>query len=295
MRPMIQPLSRGGRRAALAAVLLLPACDRLLPARPPVRLPAAQETAPPPQPPAPPPVAKPAQAKDTAAGVEAAAFDQIRRSLRRLVSVEQTFFAENGTYTEDYERLRFKPEGRADVRFLWLTREGWAATGVHPAVPGRDCVIWVGRVNAPPTSLKYIRTGREGVPTCDVSPAPRRSDTVPVAPARPLDTATALGEVSPSVQMKVDLRNLSRAQEAWLGTQGAFSRTTEPFALQYVWHKGVSMNILSADKWSWSARASFAGRPGKTCVLWFGPVPAKPATEADGLVPDRAGVPVCDE
>jgi hypothetical protein len=292
---MIQPLSRGGRHAALAAVLLLPACDKLLPVRPPVRVPAAQETATPPQPPAPPPVARPAQAKDTAGDVEAAAFDQIRRSLRRLVTVEQTFFAENGTYTEDYERLRFKPEGRAEVRFLWLTREGWAATGVHPAVPGRDCVIWVGRVNAPPTSLKYIRTGREGVPTCDVSPAPRRSDTVPVAPTRPLDTATALSDVSPSVQMKVDLRNLSRAQEAWLGTQGAFSRTVEPFALQYVWHKGVAINILSADKWSWSARASFAGRPGKTCVLWFGPVPAKPATEADGLVPDRAGVPVCDE
>jgi hypothetical protein len=289
-------LLRGGRRAALAAVLLLPACDKLIPARPPVNLPVAQEVTAPAPPPTPaPPAPKQTQAKDTAVSVEAAAFDQIRRSLRRLVAVEQTFYAENGTYTEDEERLRYRPEGRAEVRFLWLTREGWAATGVHPAVPGRDCVIWVGRVNAPPTSLKFVRSGKEGVPTCDVSPAPRRSDTAPVPPTRPLDTATAMSEVSPAVQMKVDLRNLTRAQQAWLGTQGAFSRSVEPFALQYVWHKGVSINILSADKWSWSARASFAGRPGKTCVLWFGPVPAKPATEANGLVPDRAGVPVCDE
>jgi hypothetical protein len=296
---MSHPSSRGVPRATLAAVLLLAGCDKLLPRPPAIRLPRAQEVTTPTQAPvptpAPPPAAKRAQTKDTSDAVEATAFDQIRRSLRRLVAVEQTFYAENGTYTEDSERLRYRPEGRAEVRFLWLTREGWAATGVHPALPGRDCVIWVGRVNAPPTSLKYIRSGKEGVPTCDVSPAPRRNDTTPVPPTRPLDTATAMSEVSPSVQMKVDLRNLNRAQEAWLGTQGAFSRTIEPFALQYVWHKGVTINILSADKWSWSARASFAGRPGKTCVLWFGPVPAKPATEANGFVPDRAGVPVCDD
>jgi hypothetical protein len=292
---MTQPPIRGGRRTALAAVFLLTACDKLLPARPPVHLPGLQETTAPAQPPAPATPAKQGQAKDSATAAEAAAFDQIRRSLRRLVSVEQTFYAENGTYTEDSERLRYKPDGQAEVRFLWLTREGWAATGVHPAVPGRDCVIWVGRVTAPPTSLKYIRTGSEGVPICDVSPAPRRNDTTPVPPTRALDTATALSAVSPAVQMKVDLRNLTRAQEAWLGTQGAFSRTIEPFALQYVWHKGVSITILSADKWSWSARASFAGRPGKSCVVWFGPVPAKPATETNGRVPNRAGVPECDD
>jgi hypothetical protein len=292
---MTQSLLRG-RRAALAAVVLVAACDKLLPARPPVNIPGAQEVEAPAQPPTPAPAAKAqTQTKDSAVSAEATAFDQIRRSLRRLVAVEQTFYAENGTYTEDYERLRFRPEGRAEVRFLWLTREGWAATGVHPGLPGRDCVIWVGRVKAPPTSLKYVRNGREGVPTCDVSPEPRRSDAAPAPPTRALDTATAMSEVSPAVQMKVDLRNLNRAQEAWLGTQGAFSRSVEPFALQYVWHKGVSISILSADKWSWSARASFAGRPGKTCVLWYGPVPAKPATEANGLVPDRAGVPVCDE
>jgi len=288
----------GMRRVFCAAptLLLLVACDKLLP---PAR--SAGQNLPPSSPPAidspaPPPVAKPVRSRDSTQSQEASAFDQIRRSLRRLVSVEQTFYAENGTYTEDYERLRFQPEGRSEVRFLWLTREGWAASGTHPALAGRDCVIWIGRVNAPPTSLKYIRTGLEGVPACDVSAAPRRSDADPVPPQpRALDTATALSDVSPAVQMKVDLRNLERAQDAWLGTQGAFSRNVEPFALQYVWHKGVSIDILSADKWSWSGRATFAGQPGKTCVVWVGPVPAKPTTETNGLVPDRAGVPVCDE
>ncbi len=282
---------------AAPTLLLLVACDKLLP---PAR-PAAQNLPPSAaaaagDSPAPAPVAKPVRNRDSTQSQDASAFDQIRRSLRRLVSVEQTFYAENGTYTEDYERLRFQPEGRSEVRFLWLTREGWAASGTHPALAGRDCVIWIGRVNAPPTSLKYIRTGLEGVPACDVSAAPRRSDADPVPPQpRALDTATALSDVSPAVQMKVDLRNLERAQDAWLGTQGAFSRNVEPFALQYVWHKGVSIDILSADKWSWSGRATFAGQPGKTCVVWVGPVPAKPTTETNGLVPDRPGVPVCDE
>jgi hypothetical protein len=289
----------GLRRAFRAAptLLLLAGCDKLLPPARPAgqNLPPSSEASAVDSP-APPPVAKPVRSRDTTQIQQASGFDQIRRSLRRLVSVEQTFYAENGTYTEDYERLRFRPEGGAEVRFLWLTREGWAASGTHPALPGRDCVIWIGRVNAPPTSLKYIRTGQEGVPACDVSPAPRRSDADPVPPQlRALDTATALSDVSPAVQMKVDLRNLGRAQDAWLGTQGAFSRNVEPFALQYVWHKGVSITILSADKWSWSGRATFAGQPGKTCVVWVGPVPAKPATEANGRVSDRPGVPVCDE
>jgi hypothetical protein len=290
----------GMRRVLSAAptLLLLAACDKLLPpARPPAQNPpVSAQASPPVDSPAPPPVAKPARSRDSTQSEEAVAFDQIRRSLRRLVTVEQTFYAENGTYTEDDERLRFRPEGRARVRFLWLTREGWAASGTHPALTGRDCVIWIGRVNAPPTSLKFVRTGQEGVPACDVSPAPRRTDADPVPPQpRALDTATALSDASPSVQMKVDLRNLGRAQDSWLGTQGAFSRSVEPFALQYVWHKGVSINILSADKWSWSGRATFAGQPGKTCVVWVGPVPAKPATENKGLVPDRPGVPVCDD
>jgi|GEM_PF-2281940 len=293
---------RAGRLAALAAATaLLGGCDKLVPpARAPAfNVPSAEEVTaaqPPAAAPAAAPAAKSVQARDSAAAAETSAFDQIRRSLRRLATVEETFYAENGTYTEDYERLSFRPEGQTEVRFLWLTREGWAATGVHPALPGRDCVIWVGRVNAPPTSLRYIRSGREGVPACDVAPAPRRSDAAPVPPRpRASDTVSALDQLSPTVQMRVDLRNLVKAQESWLGTQGAFSRKTEPFALQYVWHKGVSLSILSADRWSWSARASQAGRPGKSCVVWFGPVPAKPATEAQGLVPDRAGVPVCDE
>jgi hypothetical protein len=280
-----------------ALALASSACDRLLPVRRAVvaappgadtarsRPASAPRTRRPPAPPA-----------DTSAVGEDEAFNLIRRGLRRLVAAEQGFYAENGAYTEDFDRLGFKPEGEAGFRFLWLTRDGWAASGTHPAVPGRDCVIFVGRVNAAPTSLKYVRTAREGVPACDVTPPPpRRSDAPAPVTSRAADTASALEAVNPFVQMRVDLRNLVRSQEAYHATQGTYSRRTAPLALQYLWQRGVTLAILSADPHSWAARASHAAQPGKSCVIWFGPVRTRPVTDAQQRSSEKSGVPVCDE
>jgi len=231
---------------------------------------------------------------------------RIRRGLRRLVVAEEAFFAENGVYTRDLARVGFAPEGETSIRFLWVSRDGWAASGTHPEMPGRDCVIYVGRAHEPPTTLKYVRSGREGVPVCDapstarpVAVAPR--DSTPAAAAAPApapaipDTGSALDAVEPTVSMKVDLRNLIRSQDSYYGTQGIYARRTEPFALQYLWHRGVTITILNADGQSWSARATHAKRPGKSCVIWMGPVPHRPATEAQNRVPDQPGTPACDD
>ncbi len=122
-------------------------------------------------------------------------FDQIRRGLRRLVAAEESFYAENGVYTEDLSRVGFAPEGETGVRFLWLSRDGWAASGTHPDLPGRDCVIYVGRTHAAPTTLKTVRSGREGVPVCDAPQVVRRitpaSPKTAAAPAAPAPAAAA--------------------------------------------------------------------------------------------------------
>src|SRR5262249_61888102 len=76
---------------------------------------------------------------------ESAAFDQIRTGLRRLVVAEETFYAENGTYTEDFERLQYKPAPRNAVRLLWLSGSGRAASGTPEGVTGKHCVIYVRR------------------------------------------------------------------------------------------------------------------------------------------------------
>jgi hypothetical protein len=284
--------------AAGALAILCAACDQLLPARreviaaPPVAVDtAAAKTADTVRPQR----RRPAASATPKATDEEEAFNVLRRALRRLVSAEQGFYAENGAYTEDLDRLGYRAEAPAKVKFLWLTREGWAASATHPDLPGRDCVIFVGRVNAAPTSLKYVRTAREGVAACDVTPPPpRRSDAPAPVVSGAADTGSAFEGVSPFVQMRVDLRNMVKAQEAYHATQGTYARRIEPLALQYLWQRGYSVAILSADPNSWSARASHVAQPGKSCVIWYGPVRSRPVTDSLQRSSDRPGVPVCD-
>jgi hypothetical protein len=95
--------------------------------------------------------------------------------------------------------------------------------------------------------------------------------------------------------MRVDLRNLVRSQDTYFGTQGIYSRRTEPFALQYLWHRGVTITILSASDASWSAKATHASRPGKSCVIWLGPVAQRPVTELQKRSPEQPSTPICDD
>lgn len=234
-------------------------------------------------------------------------FDALRRGLRRLVVAQETYYAENGVYTDELARLGVKPESGTELRFLWLTRSGWAASGTHPAVPGRDCVIYVGREHGQPKTLHDVRLGREGTPVCDALPGARRPSAASAAaqPATPQseaqaelaipDTGSALDAVEPTIQMRVDLRNMVHSQDAYFGTQGIYSRRTEPFALQYLWHRGVTIAILSANDASWSARATHVSRPGKSCVVWLGPVAQRPVTELQKRSPEQPSTPVCDD
>jgi len=287
-----------------AAVLLCAACDNLsLPAKSAqVERDTSLNT------PAPPPKAARTAADRNAAhrdaldpAVAAERLAAVRRGLRRLVVAEETYYAENGVYTDDITRIGYSPESGTDVRFLWLTRAGWAASGSDPDLSGRDCVIYVGRAHGPPTTMHDVRQGREGTPVCDgvptrpapsVAPQPAAAAEAP-APSS-ADTGSALDGVDPTVQMLVDLRNLVRSQDTYYGTQGIYSRRTEPFALQYLWHKGVKISILSANDAGWSARAEHVARPGKSCVIWLGPVAQRPATEAERRSSDQPGTPVCD-
>ena len=294
-------ISRPGLDAAalVAAVLLLGACDDLLPGRrasPPVAVaadsaPAAKESrrsrATTPSP------ATPVVEPD-------AAFRQIRQSLRRLVAAEQGFYAENGTYSDDPQRLGFRPAGASQVEILWITRLGWAARGTHPALPGRDCVTYAGVAEAVPSTRRLGRSGGEGVIVCDdrttTSPAATPPLPAPQAEAAepPPDTTSALDAVAPAVQMRVDLRKLADAQAAYFGTQGAFARRLEHLQLQFGWQRGVEVTLLHADQRSWSARATHDGYPGGTCVVWYGTPATRPATSIQRKVPERSGVPACD-
>jgi hypothetical protein len=293
--------SRAHLGVLLAGAVLVSACKDLLPERKPK---APADSALPPVPAA----AAPKRGSPTVTASEleneSRGFDQIRRSLRRLVAQEEAFFAENGVYTTDLDRMGFRPEGESDIHFIWVNRDGWAANGTYAGVKDKDCVVFVGRAKSAPATRKYHRRSRAGVIVCDAqTPPPPRppaaaapssaASTTP--PPASTDTSNALDAVAPVVVMKVDLRNLVRSQDTYFATQGIYARRTDPLPLQYLWHKGVSLKILSATRDSWSARATHVARPGTSCVIWYGPVPVRPETDVRRRVPDRSGIPVCDE
>ncbi len=175
-----------------AALLMGAACDGFrLPARPTTTT-VAETTTPPP---APKSNRAPKRTAKVDPAFDAERFGAIRRGLRRLVVAEETYYAENGVYTEDLSRMGYSPEKDTEVRFLWLARTGWAASSTHPGMPGRDCVIFVGRAHGAPTTLRDVRSGREGVPVCDASPRARPAPAAPppAAAAEPPAAAPAPG------------------------------------------------------------------------------------------------------
>ena len=231
-----------------------------------------------------------------------------------MVVAEETYYAENGVYARIWLASGSSRRSGRAYRFLWVSRTGWAVSGTPAGVPGQDCVIFVGRGHGAPTTLRDLRSAPEGVPICDGARPPRRPPPPraqrprprpwPRRPAgggrsagkpAPADTESALNAVEPRIQMRVDLRNLVRSQDTWYAQQGAYAKRTEPFALQYLWHRGVKITILSATDDAWSARATHTSFPGKSCVIWLGPVSQKPATDVEKKVPDQPGVPVCDD
>jgi hypothetical protein len=53
--------------------------------------------------------------------------------------------------------------------------------------------------------------------------------------------------------------------------------------------------LIYADSRSWTARATHSAGPGKSCVIWVGRPIRRPVTEAQKKVPERSGIPVCDD
>lgn len=97
--------------------------------------------------------------------------------------------------------------------------------------------------------------------------------------------------------LRQQLRALLEAQDRVRAERGAFARGfgTGPGAVAFVPPAGVTVTLTWADASGWTAAASHAALPGRTCVLWAGevPPPRRPATQADQNRGSEAEV-VCD-
>jgi len=112
-----------------------------------------------------------ATAHPTAASTTVVA--RMSATLRRLVIVEEGYWAAHGTYTTDVAALGMMRRSRDSVLVVvrFAGGGGWSARATHPAVKGKSCVVYVGDPAdlpaLPTTAADATRPAQEGEPVCD--------------------------------------------------------------------------------------------------------------------------------
>ena len=83
----------------------------------------------------------------------------MKSDLRNLVTAEESYFADNVTYTTSTTNMNFGPSTGVTVTVGAATGTGWSATAKHNAT-SKTCGIFVGSATAP------ISGANEGEPKC---------------------------------------------------------------------------------------------------------------------------------
>ncbi len=99
---------------------------------------------------------------------------------------------------------------------------------------------------------------------------------------------------TPASIMKSSLRNVVAAQDKYRASHPVFAGTIE--ALQLDPGADVRIQILGATPNSWRAKATHRARPGRSCVIFVGPLVGAglPKTDGDGETAGEERVPLCD-
>ena len=100
--------------------------------------------------------------------------DQVRLRLRALVTAQESYYAQHGTYTTDLAALRVFSPGVRDsiwIRVIHAGGRSWTADGAHRSLKGKSCVIRIGFFedfpSLPQTAQRGLPPAREGDPVCD--------------------------------------------------------------------------------------------------------------------------------
>ena len=92
----------------------------------------------------------------------------MQSDLRNLVTAEEMYFAEHGSYTGDVSDLEnFRLTSGVTVAIADAGLQGWSATAAHSASE-HSCRIAVGRASSGGQSGAAVGGG-EGIPTCDLA------------------------------------------------------------------------------------------------------------------------------
>jgi type II secretory pathway pseudopilin PulG len=113
-------------------------------------------------------VSAPASAQ-TAASAEP--LEQVRVRLRALVTAQEAYYADHGTYTTDLAALRLlEPATRHSIwlRVIHAGGRSWTADAGHRALRGKSCVIYIGLLgdlpSIPQTADAALPPAREAEP-----------------------------------------------------------------------------------------------------------------------------------
>jgi hypothetical protein len=99
---------------------------------------------------------------------------------------------------------------------------------------------------------------------------------------------------TPASILKSALRSVVTAQDKYRVSHPLFASSVE--ALQVNPGPDVKVQIFSVTPNSWRAKAIHRSRPGRSCVVFVGPLAASelPRTDGDGEMAGEERVPLCD-
>jgi hypothetical protein len=210
-----------------------------------------------------------------------AAIGDMRADLRNMIMAQEMYWTVNHHYASDAAALTAY-RSRSDVRIeiARATVDGWTAKATSANAAGRSCVIWAGPVPTVdrPATDDERKTFPEAEVSCDGDGYSQQSEWASAAQS----------------YMTYALRSLEHAQEKYRALNGTYA--TDGAKLDpFIWDRGVTVTILTANPTSWSARATFGSATGRTCVIWRGDL--APTDVPHTSLKDKPGVRdevVCD-
>jgi hypothetical protein len=114
------------------------------------------------------------------------------------------------------------------------------------------------------------------------------------APATTVAQSAASWQSTPASILKNALRSVVAAQDKYRISHPLFASSVE--ALQVNPGPDVKVQILNVTPNTWRAKAIHRARPGRSCVVFVGPLAAAelPRTDGDGEMAGEERVPLCD-
>lgn len=120
---------------------------------------------------------QPAAAASSASAQDSAtqAIAEMRSTLRNLVTAQEKYWSEHGTYTTDVSALGFYPAPKGTrppflPQVIFAGGRGWSGIAVHRRL-NKSCVIFVGNPDEQPfvprTKRDRLVASEEGAPTCE--------------------------------------------------------------------------------------------------------------------------------